>query len=500
MRFPGICTGALVVKRFLVGVAALAAAIGSPVLAADLALKAPPQPVTGPSWTGFYLGAGFGEGFYDAGMTPTFLGVTTTTDSAGKGWVAKFTAGYDYQFNSNIVGGVFANYDPGHIKGTLSNLGATSFFDPIGGTMTESSDWAVGARIGYLFTPGTLGYINGGYTQAHFDAVNLVNLGTGRPAGQLSAATYKGWFVGGGVETPVTFLPVPGLFFNTEYRYASYNTASFVDPASPFFAENVHPAVQTITSGLLYKFNPGPTAKPTYSAPPPPPASWTGFYVGVGGGYGFWNADTTPIIAATGAPLTQKINNAGQGWLARFTGGVDYQFKNVLDGRVVGGVFANFDADNLKGTFNSGGSNAQFDPIGGAEKETSDWAVGARLGYLVTPATLTYIDGGYTQAHFSAINVTNLALFPTGAVTGQIAAHNYSGWFLGGGFETQVTMLPIRGLFFNTEYRYASYQSATTGTFVLPGFAPPLVPAAETVRPTVQTITSGLTYKFNWVQ
>jgi outer membrane immunogenic protein len=484
------------VKSILVGVAALAAAIGSPVLAADLALKAPPQPVAGPSWTGFYLGAGFGEGFYDADVAPVLSGapVTATTNSAGKGWIAKLTAGYDYQFNSNIVGGVFANYDPGHIKGTLSNQGAFFFFDPIGGTMTESSDWAVGARLGYLFTPGTLGYVNGGYTQAHFDAVNLTDLRAGGFAGQLSANTYKGWFVGGGIETPVTLLPIPGLFFNTEYRYASYNTASFVDPTAPVFAENIRPTVQTITSGLLYKFNPGPSAKPAYSAPPPPPTSWTGFYVGVGAGYGFWDADTVPVNATTGAPQTGTLNNAGKGWLARFTGGFDYQVSNV-----VGGAFANFDAESLKGTLNTGVSVSTFDPLGGSEKETSDWAVGARLGYLVTPATLSYVDGGYTEARFDAINVGDLGI---GTPIGQIAAHTYNGWFLGGGLETQVTLLPVRGLFFNTEYRYASYQSATT-PIIAPGGGTAVIngtPVAMSIRPTVQTITSGLTYKFNWVQ
>ena len=35
---------------------------------------------------------------------------------------------------------------------------------------------------------------------------------------------------------------------------------------------------------------------PAYKAPPPPPVpvySWTGCYVGAGGGYGMWNQDIT---------------------------------------------------------------------------------------------------------------------------------------------------------------------------------------------------------------
>jgi outer membrane immunogenic protein len=504
-EIPWHLYGGTLVNKGLIGVAAIAATIATPALAADLALKAPPQAVVGPSWTGFYLGAGFGEGFYDAAGTVTTFPtggspLTQATDAGGKGWVARLTVGYDRQFNSSLVGGIFANYDPEHIKGTIANQGANNFFNPLAGTMTETRDWAIGARLGYLFTPSTLGYVNGGYTQAHFGTVNVFDIGAGRFVGQMPAHTYSGWFMGGGIETPLTLLPIPGLFVNTEYRYASYNAATLLNPSFGT-GQTIRPTVQTITSGLVYKFNPDPTATPAASAPlPPPPVTWSGLYVGAGGGYGFWDADTTPVTS--GVPLTSTINNAGQGWLARFTAGVDYQFKGVFDGRVVGGVFANFDADSLKGTFNTAASKAQFDPLGGQTRERSDWAVGARLGYLLTPATLSYVDGGYTEARFGAINVADLQLPPFSPATGQIAAHTYNGWFLGGGLETQVTLLPVRGLFFNTEYRYASYQSATS-PIIAPGGGVAVIgglPTSVTIRPTVQTITSGLTYKFNWVQ
>ncbi len=78
-----------------------------------------------------------------------------------------------------------------------------------------------------LITPQILSYWTGGYTQSRFDGITLTATGIGAgPAGPMSVAanTYHGWFTGGGVETQVT--SIPGLFFNTEYRYASYSSAT----------------------------------------------------------------------------------------------------------------------------------------------------------------------------------------------------------------------------------------------------------------------------------
>ena len=226
---------------------------------------------------------------------------------------------------------------------------------------------------------------------------------------------------------------------------------------------------------------------------PPPPVSWTGFYLGAGWGYGMWDADTTPVNDATGASLTSEVNNAGKGWLAKFTAGYDYQ----LNSNIVAGIFANYDPADLKGTTNTGASTSFFNPLGGTEKESWDWDVGGRVGWLLTPAILTYVDGGYTQAHFDAISVNNLT---TGAATGQLAARDYDGWFFGSGFVTPLPFLHIPGLFLDTEYRYSSYGSVTR-PIIAPGGGVAVIGGTATdisMRPTVQTITTSLVWKFNW--
>ena len=37
--------------------------------------------------------------------------------------------------------------------------------------------------------------------------------------------------------------------------------------------------------------------------------------------------------------------------------------------------------------------------VTGSQKLDSQWSVGGRVGYLVLPQLLTYVSGGYTQAH-----------------------------------------------------------------------------------------------------
>ncbi|MGD0333637.1 MAG: hypothetical protein ABSA90_10315, partial [Xanthobacteraceae bacterium] len=51
-------------KKAALGIIAIAALIGTPALAADMALKAAPPPAAAPySWTGFYLGGQVGYGW-----------------------------------------------------------------------------------------------------------------------------------------------------------------------------------------------------------------------------------------------------------------------------------------------------------------------------------------------------------------------------------------------------------------------------------------------------
>jgi len=228
-------------------------------------------------------------------------------------------------------------------------------------------------------------------------------------------------------------------------------------------------------------------------APPPPPPvrNWTGLYVGAGVGYGMWDGDTSFVLPVTGA-TSSVTNNGGRGWVGQAVVGYDYQFA-VAGANLVAGVFGDYDFGHISGTIDTGLANAVTNTLGGAEKERSYWNAGARIGWLVTPQILSYVDGGYTQARFDGVNLVATGIgapFPAQS----IAANTYHGWFTGGGVETMVTAVP--GLFFNTEYRYESYSSAT---FALPGLTPLVgTPTSLKFEPHVQTVMSGVRYKFNW--
>ena len=232
---------------------------------------------------------------------------------------------------------------------------------------------------------------------------------------------------------------------------------------------------------------------PAYIPPPaPPPPTFTGCYVNGGGGYGLWNIDHSGEFLGT--QITTETTSGGRGWLGTVGGGCDYQFGSGggFWSNWVVGAFADYDFMDLHRNFQS-----SFGGIAGEEKESNAWAVGGRIGYLVTPNVFTYWNGGYTQSRFDQINFsfTTFPFEPFGA----IGAHTYNGWFIGGGTEIALAGLfglPLpAGLFWRSEYRFSSFNSADLPINTVVG-----VPTnfSEHMSPNVQTITTSLVYKFNW--
>jgi len=245
-------------KRLLIASVGFALASGS-AMAADLALKAPPPPAPVPTWTGCYVSAGFGYGMLDderSGSDPT----RPDSTSAAKGWLGTFGGGCDYQFNGSPIGaiviGAFADYDPMNITG--------SYGDPFNsthtGTQTLQDAWYAGARAGVLITPKLLTYIDGGFTAANIGQINILHT-SGAPVDgglYLPSQNPTGWFIGGGTEFALTLLPINGLFWKTEYRFAEYDNYDqhYIHPTFTG-GSIVHNSVdvQTITSSLVWRFN-----------------------------------------------------------------------------------------------------------------------------------------------------------------------------------------------------------------------------------------------------
>jgi outer membrane immunogenic protein len=252
-------------RKLLLSSAALLALIGA-ANAADLPApaRAPyvaPAVVAPPSWTGFYVGAGWGYGVWDMNSSVIASGVSQgTTNNGGRGWLGMADVGYDYQFalgGFNLVAGVFGDYNFGNMTGTANFTAAPGTgFTTLTGVEKEKSFWDVGARAGWLITPDILSYFSGGYSDAHFNGMNLQPFGGA--AMSTASHNYGGWFTGAGIETRIA--SIPGLYFNTEYRFTSYDSATLPVTGSAgtglgAFSLKLQPSQQTVMSGLHYKFN-----------------------------------------------------------------------------------------------------------------------------------------------------------------------------------------------------------------------------------------------------
>jgi outer membrane immunogenic protein len=230
-------------------------------------------------------------------------------------------------------------------------------------------------------------------------------------------------------------------------------------------------------------------ARPYTKAPPPlaPAYNWTGFYIFGGGGGGLWNADTNTRVTATGFPLSVSQRQGGDGWFGTVGIGYDWQFN----GPWVVGLFGDGQFGSLRGTIQ--------DPFAGltaTEKMQDAWAAGVRVGYLVAPNVLSYVNGGYSGSHWSG--TTLLDTFSGLPVGGHTNSFNRNGWFIGGGVENSLNIFGISapGWFMKSEYRSAFYERKSINELVDGTNA--LVGRDISFKPWVQTISASLVYRFNW--
>jgi outer membrane immunogenic protein len=227
----------------------------------------------------------------------------------------------------------------------------------------------------------------------------------------------------------------------------------------------------------------------TYTkAPPPAPVwSWTGFYIFGGGGGGLWAGDQHTQTTVGGIPLAIDQRDGGSGWFGTVGLGYDWQ----VNPNWVIGVLADGQFGSIRGTIHD-----TFAGLTGFEKVEDSWAAGVRVGYLVAPNVLSYVNGGYSGAHFSG---TSMISTISGAAAGiHTNSFNRNGWFVGGGVENNLNIFGITspGWFMKTEYRSAFYDQKNVTEFFDAGN----IPTGRDIRFNNwnQTISTSLVYRFNW--
>jgi outer membrane immunogenic protein len=227
---------------------------------------------------------------------------------------------------------------------------------------------------------------------------------------------------------------------------------------------------------------------PPMAPPPPPPPSFTGCWLSGGVGYGLFDQESTIFDVPSGIQETGTTDFGGRGWLGRIGAGCDYQFSFFGNSQWVIGAFGDYDWTNIRGRRDLEGEFV------GDQNLNNQWAIGGRIGWVALPNLMTFVSGGYTQAHFGGTafvdnffpHIGLASPFTTDAVT-------HTGWFIGGGEEYAFNWLPVQGLFWKTEYRLSEFdrQDVFIRAFGVPE-------ALDHQKTFVQTITTSLVWRFNF--
>jgi outer membrane immunogenic protein len=229
-----------------------------------------------------------------------------------------------------------------------------------------------------------------------------------------------------------------------------------------------------------------------------PVANWTGCYVGGGGGGAYVKNDHNDIatvagrvpnvgVVGVGDRVGPNVSTGEDGWFGTVQVGCDYQFAGT---NWVVGAFGDYDFMSVRGDISYDGVRNIMST--GSQKLDSQWAVGVRAGYLVLPQLLTYVSGGYTQAHWKSTDLNTFGALVNPNFT--LPGSTKGGWFIGTGDEYALSFLP--GLFWKTEYRYAQFDRSNVDVLNAP--AGTITGFGSTQKFTEHSVRSELVYRFNW--
>ncbi|HMG79885.1 MAG TPA: outer membrane beta-barrel protein [Xanthobacteraceae bacterium] len=476
--------------------------------AADMPLKAPPPPpVPAWSWTGFYAGL---NGGYSFGRDPFMQndpdqgGLFSQTPSmvTPRGGLFGGQLGYNWQLN-HVVLGLEGDAQWAHQDST--SCAVTCFYDNItneftASTMRQKLDWfaTARARVGWA-NDGYLLYVTGGPAWGRVSETDTLNFEILAPAAQSFARTLTGSAIGGGIEARVWGN------WTAKVEYLHLNLGSMTNIANltfqPVGPVAAGPFTLTTTSsvrddiirvGVNYKFagtaiDPVPAAA-ALALPVKAAAavwSWTGFYLGINGGYGVGSDPFSQMQLVAGTLLVDstfmnaKVAPAG----GLFGGQAGYNWQT---GHVVLGIESDAQWTNQHGV----SCGIECTAVGFAPNTFT--TVDQRLRWLATvrgrlgwanDGYLLYVTGG---GAFGGIDETDsLPTNPNAASFSQ----NRSGWTAGGGIEARLWGNWTGKL----EYLHFDLGSMTNTFNYMFGGAPLTLSTTSAIRDDV--VRAGLNYK-----
>jgi outer membrane immunogenic protein len=238
---------------------------------------------------------------------------------------------------------------------------------------------------------------------------------------------------------------------------------------------------------------------------PAPVETWTGFFIGGGGGLGVVNYgggtagafDAPGGAAALDAFAFPLDNDQGN-----FFGTVQLGYDRELPSRFVFGIFGDYDFNDDSGTaFDGitalplGGTLGDTLSFAGTAEVDNSWTIGGRLGFLATPGTLIYGLVGWTHADLTVNGAFTFA--PAGVPGAPLtfsAEEDIDAVTVGAGVETMLG----RGLTLKFEYRYTDLDglSVVSDLTAIGGGAGST--ATTSVDSDLHTVRAVLTWRPNW--
>ena len=230
-----------------------------------------------------------------------------------------------------------------------------------------------------------------------------------------------------------------------------------------------------------------------------PMFTWSGFYIGVTGGYAGDKFNYPARVTNPGgpiAPITANASITSSGFLLGGTVGYNYQLsRNFVLGLEADWSWANVDGQiglGLNAPIGPGitanlSAGSTIDNIGTAR---------VRLGYAWDRA-LFYATGGFAWG--SVDSGANIAVSAGGVPVfagGLSKSNSITGWVAGVGLEYALSP----NWSFKTEYLYADFGKANLYRATYVGFGPggSDIAASLDVKSKLHIVRAGLNYRFNW--
>jgi len=431
----------------LAGTVLLATAIGAN--AADLPVKAffKAPPVPSWSWSGFYAGVNAGYSFGNDTFDENFVGAAQLPGVGHvlpRGGVAGGQLGYNWQLGHVVLGvegdGQWTGQRDtgcGGLECTLNFNGEVGAF-----SLRHELNWFATARgrMG-LANEGYLIYVTGGAAWAGVRETALGQIDDARGEGAVNNVL-SGWALGGGIEARLW----GNWSAKVEYLHLDFNGTSTTShvvggPVAGVSFDVMNLAKTHVTDdiarvGLNYGFWNTPAVAPAPIDPSAAPWRWTGFYLGINGGYGTGNTTfqqtnfIDPAVLPPGPGITNNVSSFApqklgpRGGLVGGQGGFNWQIEHVVLGVEADAQWTNQDDVGCGQACISGDSEAQ----------RLNWfaTARARLGWA-SDGYLLYVTGG---GAWGEIGQTSTMV--SSDVFTLHSKQTRGGWVGGGGIEARL--------------------------------------------------------------